>query len=49
MMSGSVPQARQNAVSIPMSGKTRTTLADVLIPVTIIPPIARQENPCFFP
>lgn len=38
MVNGSVPHARQNAVRMPMSGKTSSTLADVFTPEQIIFP-----------
>ena len=49
MMNGSVPHARQNAVRMPMSGKTSSTLADVFTPEQIIFPSSFHEKPCFLP
>ena len=43
MISGSAPQARQKAVSTPMSWKTSSTLPDVFTPAPIIFPSARHE------
>ena len=48
-MNGSVPHARQNAVRIPISGKTSSTLADVFTPEQIIFPSSFHEKPCFLP
>lgn len=49
MMNGSVPHARQNAVRMPISGKTSSTLADVFTPEQIIFPSSFHEKPCFLP
>lgn len=49
MMNGSVPHARQNAVRIPISGKTSSTLADVFTPEQIIFPSSFHEKLCFLP
>ena len=49
MMNGSVPHARQNAVRIPISGKTSSTLADVFTPEQITFPSSFHEKPCFLP
>ena len=49
MMNGSVPHARQRAVSMPMKGKTSSTLADVFTPAPIIFPSSFHEKPCCLP